>query len=366
MRILHVIHTYPPFSRAGSENYVEALAQAQISSGHEAAVFHRVDQPDRPEYEVTESRVAGADVVRLNHTFREWTGFEASYKSGPIAEAFGAWLDRLRPDVVHFHHTTTLSTTCVQAAKERGMRVVFTLHDFWYLCPRGQLLRRDLSLCDRHQDADCVRCMAYQLPVRGGAERVHALWGRGEHLGRLKLPANLHRLLASLPFGREKAAIAEIRVRTEAMREMFRWVDRFVAPSRFLAEKYVEFGISANRITVADYGFDLELWKSAGEAEERPPGPLRAAYLGTWLPSKGVHVLVEAFRGIEPAQAVVDIHGYAVPYEGFDDYEGHLRRLAGDAPQIRFRGRYEPAEVQRLLVRRMSWWCPPSGTRTLR
>ena len=347
MRITHVIHTFPPFSRAGSENYLEALASVQ-SQDHEISIFHRVAQPERPEYEVTEGLHGQLAVVRINRIFSDFKGFKDTYECQPIAAAFGAYLDRFQPDVVHFHHVTCLSTTCVHEANARGIPVVFTLHDFWLLCPRGQWLRRDLSLCDSHTDADCVRCLAYQLPIEGGHERIHQLWERADGFRRFKLPDSLHRRLASLPFGREAAAVAEIKARNIHVLEMYTSVDRFIAPSRFLRDRYVDSGVDAEKVIVSDYGFDLSPWQDFHRAEE-PSEKLRVAYLGTWIPSKGVHVLIEAFRDIDPSRADLDVHGYEVPFDGVDGYEEDLRHLAGDAPHIRFRDPYEPESVPRLL-----------------
>jgi glycosyltransferase involved in cell wall biosynthesis len=192
--------------------------------------------------------------------------------------------------------------------------------------------------------------MAWQLRVRGGHARVKALASRASRLARLRLPRELYRRFASRPFAREDEALGEIRERTAHVLETCARVDRFVAPSRFAKERHVEFGIDAEKITVADNGFDL----SRARRGARPPGPaagpLRVAYLGTWIPTKGVHVLVEALRAIHPAVARLDVHGYAPPYEGFDDYEGHLRRLAAGAPHVRFRGAYAPEDVPALLA----------------
>ncbi len=349
MRIVHVIHTFPPYSRAGSENYCEALAHQQAEN-HEVAVFHRIADGDRPEYEVTEDRAGKVLIARLNRTFRDATGFEHTYLSDPAADGFGEFLDRFQPDVVHFHHVTCLSTSCVHAAKERGILVVYTLHDFWLLCPRGQLLRRDLSLCDRHTDADCVRCMAYQLPIEGGHERVDELYRQASELSQRRLPAGVYRWMASRPFGQEEAAMAKIRERTEHILEMCSRVDRFISPLNFLGERYIEFGIPRHKITVSDYGFDLSAWEQAPPQPKPPADRLRVAYLGTWIPSKGVDVLLEAFRGLDPSRAVLDVHGYANPFDGVEDYEGQLRRLAADAPHIRLRERYDPEAVPDLLA----------------
>ncbi len=64
----------------------------------------------------------------------------------------------------------------------------------------------------------------------------------------------------------------------------------------------------------------------------------------------GVHLLVEAFRGLDPERAQLDIHGHAVPYEGVDDYEADLRGLAAGAAHIRFGKAYRPEDVPSLLA----------------
>ena len=348
MRIAHVIHAFPPLSRAGSENYCYSLA-AEEARRHQVSVFHRVADPSWPEYEVTEDRVGALPVVRINRTFRDMQSFEDTYRSAPVAAAFAAFLDRVRPDVVHFHHVTCLSTTCVHEAKARGISIVYTLHDFWLLCPRGQLLRRDLSLCKTHTEADCVRCMAYQLRLSGGQAQMRALSEWAAWLKQFRLPKELYGRLVSRPFRDETAAVAQIRERTAHMLEMCGLVDRFVAPSRFLRDRYVDAGVPANKITVHDYGFDTRPWSKRPLAE-LTGGPLRVVYLGTWIPSKGVDVLVDAVRGMQPHEAELDVYGYAVPYDGVEDYEGQLRRLAAAAPHIRFPGAYTSDEVPRMLA----------------
>jgi glycosyltransferase involved in cell wall biosynthesis len=350
VKIVHVIHTFPPFSRAGSENYVDVLAREQAQR-HEVAIFHRVEQTDRPEYELSDDLQGGLPVTRVNRTFRDVGDFADTYRSDAVAAAFGSFLDRLEPDVVHFHHVTCLSTTCVHEAHRRGIPVVFTLHDFWLLCPRGQLLRRDLSLCESHTDADCVRCMAHQLRVRGGHPRVDALWRRAEWIAQLPLPASVSRRLVGRAFAREEDAARQIQERTAHVRETCSLVDAFVAPSRFLKDRYVDFGIPPERVTVSDYGFDLDRAGAMKRTERRPGERLRFAYLGTWIPSKGVHILVEAFRHIEPERARLEIHGYAPAYDGVEDYEGELRRLAAGATHIDFVGSYEPEDLNAILAR---------------
>ncbi|MBW2230888.1 MAG: glycosyltransferase family 4 protein [Deltaproteobacteria bacterium] len=350
MKIVHVIHTFPPHSRAGSENYVEALVDQQRRR-HEVSVFHRIADSERPEFEALEAFHGEIPVVTVNRTFGDMTCFRDTYVSRPIEAVFEAFLERERPDVVHFHHVTCLSTTCVQAAHRRRIPVIFTLHDFWLICPRGQLVRSDETLCEQHTDVDCVRCMAYQLRIRGGHDRKKALWKRHAGLRGLRFARRVQRWLASRRFADQTQALAEIRARVEHMRELFESVDHFISPSAFLRDQFIESGLAAEKISVLDNGFDTTPWRGVAAARVRSAGePLRCVYLGTWIPTKGVHVLLEAFRELDPEKAVLDVHGYAVPYEGREHYEGELRSLAEGAANIRLGERYTPAQVPQLLA----------------
>jgi len=350
LRIAHVAHAFPPYSRAGAENYAEALALAQLRR-HEVCVFHRVADEGRSEYELWEDRQGLLPAVRINRTFRDLDRFEGTYRNEAVAEAFGSFLDRFRPDLVHFHHVTCLSTTCVDAAADRGIPIVFTLHDFWLLCPRGQLLRRDpeLSLCENHSVHDCVACMAPQLRLRAGHARTKAIARRASRLLRWKLPVGSLLLHFLHPWRNEREARSQIVEREQEVHRMCERVDLFIAPSVFIARAYQAFGIDTNRLAVSDYGFDLGPWKDAPKRKGDPEGRLRVAYLGTWIPPKGVHVLLEAFERLDPGRFWLHLHGHAVPYDGSQEYEKKILRIAERSPHVSVEGAYAPEQIPALL-----------------
>jgi glycosyltransferase involved in cell wall biosynthesis len=177
-----------------------------------------------------------------------------------------------------------------------------------------------------------------------------ALLERAARLREMRLPRAIYRRIASRPFAKESDAIAQIEARERAVRSMFDSVDLFVSPSHFLKERFVEEGLAADRILVSDNGFDMTSWRSFKRTPRGDGAPIRFAYLGTWIPSKGVHVLLEAFRELDPKRAVLEIHGYAVPFDGFESYPDQLMALAENAPHIRLGNRYEPADVPQLLA----------------
>ncbi len=77
-----------------------------------------------------------------------------------IADAFGAVLDRLRPDVVHFHNLHNLGLSLVDETASRGIRSYFTPHNFWLACARNHFVREGGVLCEGGADGGrvCAPC----------------------------------------------------------------------------------------------------------------------------------------------------------------------------------------------------------------
>lgn len=348
MRILHVIHAFPPYSEAGSENYTKALAQALRRLGHEVAVCHRIADSTQDEYALTEAQFEGLPVYRLNNTFRYCDRFEKTYRNADIDARFGAVLDRFRPDVVHFHHLTCLSTSCVFEAKLRGLPVVMTLHDYWLICQRGQFLRRDdsLSLCEEQEDHECVQCWAPQLGLSGG-EATSRTSGRQSLLR--EVFQRLQQRFLPPTAQPEQQALAAIRARMTHVREVCAAVDLFLSPSQFLRKQFIAFGIPADKILYSPNGYQTSSFVPCDRPLFSVQRPIHFAFIGTIIPPKGVQFLVEAFRAIPDSAARLTIYGGEVAYDGFPEYGKMLRELAAGCAHITFAGAYRSEEVGRIL-----------------
>lgn len=343
MRILHVIHTFPPYSEAGSENYTRGLSQALRGLGHEVAVCHRIADPTQDEYALTEAEIDNLPIYRINNTFRLCDRFETTYRNADIDACFGTVLDRFCPDVVHFHHLTCLSTACVFEVKHRGVPVVMTLHDYWLICQRGQFLRRDesLSLCQKQEDPECVRCWASQLNIPERAVTASRPFG-----GILRRVQRRFSWTVARP---EVRALAEVHARMAHVHDVCAAVDLFISPSRFLRERFIAFGVPAHKILFSANGYptlSFPHYECLSMAEQQP---VRFAFIGTIIPPKGVHLLIEAFRVIPETFARLTIYGGKVPYDGFPDYGKKLRDSAAGCRHITFAGAYRQTEISRIL-----------------
>src|SRR5690606_27003378 len=114
----------------------------------EVFVLAREADPALPEYHVRRETRDGIDLAIVNNTFAASRSFEDSYRQPRIRSIAANLLDAVRPDVVHVQHLTGLSSELPLECAARGIPTIFTLHDYWMICHRGQLLDEDLQRCD--------------------------------------------------------------------------------------------------------------------------------------------------------------------------------------------------------------------------
>ncbi len=131
--------------------------------------------------------------------------------------------------------------------------------------------------------------------------------------------------------------------RTAKAMELFQRVDLFIAPSKFLREKFIEYGMDEERIVYSDYGIaDLKYTVEA----KAPQKPIRFTYIGTLVEHKGLHALIEAFNKLPPDSAILDVYG------SLDEFTGYVSRIQSMVghPGINLRGRAENEQISHILA----------------
>ena len=328
MRVLFVVHGYPPAASAGTEVYVHDLAGAIASSrGDEAVVLTRDADQGRPELSVRTTREGAVTVVRINNNFQACANFEDSYANPAIRDIAGRVLDEHPPDVAHVHHLTCLSTGLLAEIGRRRIPLVMTLNDYWLICHRGQLLDRDGVRCDGPFDGGCGRCvpggvlagatsyragrLARELPIPGAARAVQlAVWAREALTSEAATrAATLHRL--------------------HHMQAAASHVDLFLAPSDTLAEKFRQFGLGPDRLVRCEQGIDLAPF---AHVTRTPSSVLRIGFAGGLIPSKAPHLLLDAVAALPPGSVLVDLLGGSGAYHGESGYAEAIDRRMRTAP----------------------------------
>jgi glycosyltransferase involved in cell wall biosynthesis len=330
MKILQVAHSFPTHNLAGVEIYTYHLSQ-ELSRENEVFVFYRVSDIRKKEYELNFEKFNGLNIITINNTFRFCDSFEKFYKNEVIARQFASVLDKIKPDIVHIQHLIFLSTTIINEIKKRGIPVIFTLHDYWLICPQWHFLKKDLTICDNNDVSGCVSCLDYQLSMKKIPKNIYLKlrsvlpgfiisWLKNMYLNLVKRGSSSHQMS-------EKVIL-----RRKHIQELSLKVDLFIAPSQFLRSKFIEFGIPEERIQFIPHGINTEY--SSGFKRE-PSERIRFGFIGTILPAKGVDFLIEAFNRIKDKPAELKIYGKMFPYKGFESYPGYLSRLVKNG-NIRF------------------------------
>ena len=344
MRIVQLVNGLPPEALGGTETYAAALAKELARQGHAVSVFARCAHPQQPEYMLETTTVEQVEITRVNNTLRESGSFAQTYRNDTLAARFGELLDRFAPDIVHVQHLMYLSTTCVDEAVRRAIPVVMTLHDYWLICQRGRFLKPDLSVCPGQTAVGCAQCFSHVLTP--GLSRLHRLlkpllkrdsW----------LRTRLRRLNAARTAARSvsPAAQDQIRTRMAHIRELCESVSLFLAPSRFLRQQFVAFGIPEERIVFHECGLQTAHLRAVAPPPKKER--LTFGYIGVVDPVKGVDLLVEAFQSLP--QADLRIYGGEAAY-GLYPNERRFRSQLASSPHIRYMGRYDNQELGRILA----------------
>ncbi len=299
MRILQVIHNYPPEFRGGTESVVEGLNQALRDLGHDPCVLSG-SAVQQPQAQLLAESWMDVPVRRLvcGPGFRDPIDpFRAEFV--PLIERV---FDELKPDVVHVHHWMNVGGDVVRRAARRGIRSVVTLHDAFSSCGRFFRIPGGTEVCDATQSVRaCAPCIASHVSL-------------DEREVGLRVDSRLH------GFAAELATACAVFAPSVAHRD--------------LLMPHVPTGVTIDVCALASAGAD---------PIPRPGrrGPLRVLHFGNLCRVKGVELLANAVRRSvasgHPMELVaagnviesgMDLEGVTLagPYDG-----GRLQALVADA-----------------------------------
>ncbi|MCA9322433.1 MAG: glycosyltransferase [Planctomycetes bacterium] len=283
-----------------------------MATGHEVCVLAREGDATRPDYDLREDVEDGLQVSRVNYNFGDARSFEDIWQNDRMDSILAERLVGFVPDLVHVHHLTCLSTGFLDVVKDRDLPLVMTLHDFWMVCPRGQRIDPELELCEVIDRAKCGRCLSKLWP----------------HF---------------FPEGGDLDALR--RWDEEIVRRLNR-CDRLLTPSDFHRDRMLEFPLDPERVAALPHGLDHRLLARRRD----PQAPIkRIGFIGTVIPSKGVHTLVEAFARLDRPGLELHVHGDAPCFHGDTGYPDRLRLAAAGCAEVHFHGGYDQRELPLIL-----------------
>lgn len=271
-RVLLIIHGYPPLYNAGSEVYTQTLARALKARGHEVLVFCREEDTIAPYFRIREQSDGPVKLKIIN-----LPNFRDRYNISEVDEAVQEVIQEFHPDVVHCGHLNHLSMSLVEKVTRHNTPFIYTLHDFWMNCPRGQFIQftgeddEDLwPLCDGQEDSKCSKKCYVPRMGDPNSKQDQKYWT--QWIGR----------------------------RMATMRSIAEKIDLFISPAEHLKQHFIDDGFAPeSKVVYCDYGFDRDRCHGRMRRWEATQNePFTFAYIGTHKESKGVQHLIEAFAEV--------------------------------------------------------------------
>ena len=290
LRIVHLVHGWPPFQHGGTELYAYWLTRRQRES-HHVAVYARYADPGRAEGDAVEMLDDGVRVRFITNNFTARNPIRRNaIRDRRIERDFKRFLKEEKPDLLHVHHLAGHAFSLVRVAKRLKIPVVLQIQDWWFQCARVNRYHRDGTRCSGPSLAKCAACVTLtRLP----------LMNRFVHV-----------------------------IRARAARAALRACDAYVVGSKAIRDDY-----ALANAHVIPYGIALKADRA------RPPAtkPIRFGYVGSIAPHKGVHTAVEGMRGIDPRDATLHLWG---DRSAFPDY----------LPDVKTEGRFREEDKVRVFA----------------
>ena len=164
----------------------------------------------------------------------DWFRLQSSYPNA-IYTTFREFLQIKQPDVVYVHHFANMGIEILRELRRTlpNAFIALTLHEYMAICQRnGQMVKNNTKrLCYRESTEDCNLCFP-------------------EH------------------------SVQDFWLRKHFIQKHFEAADMFISPSEFLRQRYVDWGIPADYITVIENG-QPELLGACRERAARAAQPVR-------------------------------------------------------------------------------------------
>jgi glycosyltransferase involved in cell wall biosynthesis len=304
--VLYVVHNHPTVMPGGAETYAVELYHAiQDSPGYKPVLLARTGPPVSKTSRVHEGTLlepVGDDPNQyFFHTdIAEYDWFmSTSRNKDMLTKFYRPFLEAYQPDVVHFQHSLFFGYDMLRETRRTlpNAAIVYTLHEYLPICNNnGQLFRTSGEPCTGASPRRCHECFPDIAPQ-------------------------------------------QFFLRERFIKSQFEVVDKFVSPSKFLVERYVDWGIERDRIVYEENGrptFDAhEDDGRSGTTRDR------FAYFGQFTAFKGADVLLKAMKIASEKHA---------PKLGAD---GVARASDAPRPKLRLHGanlEHQPEEFRTLVT----------------
>lgn len=305
LRVLYIVHQFFPEFRTGTERFVLNVASMIQKAGNFVKIvtygFSGGETLERDEGLLTkEYFYKSLSVIGVKHKDLP-VNFHTACEDSRVYHFASRFLKEERKyNLIHVCHPMGL-TSFTDAALESKIPYLLTLTDFWLICPRVVLKASSEILCDGPEGGEKCAILCREVPIEF------------------------------------------IKRRLSMAKDILFAAKEVVSPSIFLASVFKK-EFPNLKIRIIPHGID---YRSVKENQRiyRNGERITLGYCGSIQPRKGVHVLIKAFKHLNPENAELKLYG---KWEK-ENYLMYLKDLVGEDNRIILCGEYEAEEVGEVL-----------------
>ena len=335
MKILYITNGFPPLRWAGTETYTASIAKEITNLGASVQVLCCGDWQNGDIYccGYDDDVYNGLPVRRIHLNWIKAPDPSKYLYNDPVIRKFlSQYLEEIQPDLVHVTSCETLSASVLVAVKEKRIPLVLSITDFWFLCPRINLLHSNGDNCDGITTPwDCLRCRlygtkAYRWPRTFLPERAVEIFLTQ---------------ISKYPFFTRRRGLrgmaGDMADRKKFLRHVFTLPNVRLTASEFVRNIHQAAGFD-DPVQIHTYGHELSWLKHyQGKADSKK---IRLGFVGQITPSKGVHILLTAVKHLDPdTQEKIQVLIYGNLQKN-PAYSERLQTLSKGLNNIEFCGTY--------------------------
>ncbi|WP_172332534.1 glycosyltransferase [Mangrovicoccus sp. HB161399] len=256
MKYLTVALYHPRVLRGGAQYVAKDLHDAASKTlGVDAIMLACIDGNMFPKYgkvgaSITSLPDSPKEFIMAGQRFQDFYHVVYDKRRNKALTRF--LLDQ-KPDVIHFHHSLWVGLEFIELARKvlPNVKIIYTLHEYMAIChSRGQLFRyNESSICMDSSPDQCNKCFP-------------------------------------------EISTDDFYLRRRTFQRAFRFVDHFISPSEYLKQRFVDWGIDDEKITVVHNGHQPNRpkgWQATHSNNLNVFG-----FFGQFVDAKGIDVLLKA------------------------------------------------------------------------
>ncbi len=202
------------YIKGGSETYYFSLKKLLEENGHEVIDFSMKDEKNF-ESKYADFFVNGVDYNKKQSIFSKIKAGMKIIYSLEAKKKLEKLIKETRPDIAHLHiFQHQLSLAILDVLKKYNIPIVYTAHDLKMICPNYKMLTNG-QVCEKCKGEKYYNCLKNKC----------------------------------IKDSTVKSAIGMIEAYVNKWRKAYDKIDYIITPSKFYKDKFIEFGIDANKVT---------------------------------------------------------------------------------------------------------------------